>query len=132
MKKCVSGNLILLLLVFVGMDCFAQNTDARVSALQGEWSMIFAQSGDDIADLTKPPYNELEMIWKFEGNNFFIVGIDSTNERENYVVSGTFTIVGSSLVTTVNGQSEAMSYSFHDNTLTVTDQRGPILTFRKL
>jgi hypothetical protein len=117
----------MVLLVWMGMECFAQ-TDVRVRALQGEWTMISLQQGDQFFDLTKA--TEGGITWKFEGNNFFSVTINPQT-RKNEVVTGTFTIVGNSLGTSVQGQDDAMPYTIQGNTLTVTGPDGAVFVFNK-
>jgi len=130
MKKGIFAVFTVTLLVLSGIVCFAQSTDTRVKALQGEWKVIRAQNGKEVLDYTVPPANKMEVIWKFEGNNFFLLMIEHDPESSE-VATGTFSIVGNNLVMTFSGEKpESAPYTLQGNTLKIK-QDGIIITLIK-
>ena len=131
MKKWISGIILIALLILTGIDCFAQSTDARIRALQGEWRLTHMQMEEEVIDLTVPPFNEvMEQIWKFEGNNLFVLTIDlQTGESE--AETSTFTIIGNTLLLSDQRRTDTAPYTLQGNTLIITST-DYIFTLRKL
>ena len=119
-----------LFLMLIRANCFAQNSDPKISALQGEWACIKMQSEDYVFDLTEAPFTGMfEMIWKFEGNNFSGLSRDLQNGTSDSL-TGTFTVAGGSIIMSSNETSETVSYTVKGNILTMTID-DVILTFRR-
>ena len=130
MDKRIAVIIVLMLLLLTGMDCFAQVADTRVRSLQGEWKLTHIQNGDESIDFTVPPYNEMmEMVWKFEDNNLFVLGINRQTGISN-AETGTFTIVGNTLLVTYQGRTDTASYTLQGNTLVIFSE-DVIFTLRK-
>jgi len=131
MKKLISIIMVITLFLLAELNSFAQNPDSRVRDLQGEWIVNSVQMEDEVTDLTKSPFKEMfEMLWKFEGNNFFA---ETTNRQtgEKNIDTGTFTATGNSLMISVDEKPDAFSYNLQGNILTATAPDGSIFTLRK-
>jgi hypothetical protein len=118
---------IIFILLFLGMDCFAQSAEDRVRELQGTWVAYFIENffiyGD--IDLSDPKYSHMEFVWIFDGNNLLI--------RTNGIVDGIFTfrIFADNILTTdENGRTEGVGYSIPDGILKI-NLNGSIFHFRK-
>ena len=129
MKKWIFVLMVIAMLILTGMDCFAQSDDERVRAFQGEWLVIRVQAEDGVIDFSEPPFNEIELVWRFEGNNF-ILEMKDHETKDNFVETGTFAIIGSSLVIYVQEEKATLSYTLQGNILTITTE-GIIFTIRK-
>jgi hypothetical protein len=114
-------------LLFMGMDCFAQSTDDKVRELQGTWVAFFIENfffyGD--IDLSEPKYSHMEFVWIFDGNNLLI--------RTNGIVNciSTFRIFADNILfTDENGKTEGVGYSISDGILKL-NLNGSMFHFRK-
>ena len=116
------------------MNCFAQSTNARVRDLQGEWTWISIQEGNQFLDLTELS-NTIEIILKIDGNNFFIVELDRET-GEKIVETGMFNIFSYSLdLLVVSGQRRKnylYPYTLQGNILRVVSDGTVIVMHRKI
>jgi hypothetical protein len=117
MKKS-SMLLIASLMCLVGVNCFAQNMEARVRALQGEWLVVWIQIGDEILDFTQEPFNEAgEIIWIFQDNNFSQWVKNFQDNTSMIVLSGTFRIDAGNMIISYGGETEVFSFTLKSDTL---------------
>ena len=117
MKKVFFVSIVLL--VLIRMICFAQSTCAKVEALQGEWILtrVYEKEIDEVIDFTETPFNEVEVILKFDKNTFFVVGIGIAGQ--SFIETGNFTVVDYSFLFLGQNQNESIQFILQDNTLTI-------------
>jgi len=115
-------------LISVSSDCFAQSSEVRARALQGEWLLI--SIGD--FDLKEPPYSEIgEAVWIFEENHYLLKLINfQTGEIE--AQSGTFKIIADGIILShQDGTTQTGTFSLQENTLTVNIERTRIILIKR-
>jgi hypothetical protein len=112
-------------LILAGVNCYAQNQDPRVKAIQGEWQLLTAKEGNETIDLRKLG---IEQVWKFDGYFFSQLGKkDGTIE----VLNGTFQVISNVLILNFPDEEPAVfTYAIQGNILNVTTSEDS-LTFRK-
>ena len=118
---------LIFILLFMGMDCFAQSTEDKVRELQGTWATFFIENfhiyGD--IDLSEPMYSHMEFVWIFDGNNLLM--------RTNGIVNGIYTFrifADNILFTDENGKTEGVGYSILDGILKI-NFNGSMFHFKK-
>ena len=117
----------ILFLVILGVDCFAQSTEARTRAFQGEWLVIAI---DDM-DFSKPPFSEIvETTWIFDGNHY-LMKINNLEERKVEVQSGTFRIIADGIIFShQDGVTQTGTYTLQRDILTI-NLEGTVIVCRK-
>jgi len=129
MKKNGFVFLVIVIMIFVGMNCFAQSAQGKL--IQGEWLVIRADTGDEIMELTQPPYSGVvELLWIFQGNNIIQMVKDIRNNTSEVITNGTFIIAAESLIISYDNMTEAISFTFQNNNLILQSKDGT-LTCRK-
>ena len=109
MKKYVSILIAITLLVFEGVNCFAQDATARQKALNGTWTLVVVMDDEDYYDGDTIKSKGITVQFIFTGDKFTVKmpGKDDTvqnfttlpgyivfsNERWPYFVEGKILII---------------------------------------
>ena len=109
---------VIVLLMFVGINCYAQNAGTQTRALQGEWILILDEAG---RDWTKAPFVGVEeTIWVFEGDNFLIKENNIQRGTTEIPFTGTFRIVSDAIIIRTDaGENVSVMFILQGNTLTI-------------
>jgi len=96
----------------IGNACFAQNSNTPEKLLTGEWRCFSIKMENEIID---PGTINIEMIWKFDENNFTQLFVEYGKTE---IETGTFQIIAGRLYLNVGHTSLIAVYTIQGNILT--------------